>query len=48
MRYSINDRIVERASGRLVEQLPSEVTELWTFRRDGGRDWILSAVQQTE
>jgi len=46
MRYSLNDRLVERTSGKLIEQLPSEVTELWTFRRDVGGQWILSAVQQ--
>jgi predicted lipid-binding transport protein (Tim44 family) len=48
MRYSINDKIVERATGKLLEQLPSEVTEHWTFRRSGGGNWVLSAVQQTE
>jgi predicted lipid-binding transport protein (Tim44 family) len=47
MRYSLKDRVVERASGRLIEELPSEVTELWTFRRISGGQWILSAVQQT-
>ena len=47
MRYSLDDRMVERASGRVVEQLPSEATELWTFRRGRGGDWILSAIQQT-
>jgi predicted lipid-binding transport protein (Tim44 family) len=49
MRYSLNDRIVARDDGRLVEQLPSEATELWTFRRSaGGGKWVLSAIQQTE
>jgi predicted lipid-binding transport protein (Tim44 family) len=48
MRYSLNDRIVARNDGRLIEQLPSEATELWTFRRSHGGQWILSAVQQTE
>jgi predicted lipid-binding transport protein (Tim44 family) len=49
MRYSLNDRIVDRKDGRLIEQLPSEVTELWTFRRAaGGGDWVLSAIQQTD
>ncbi len=47
MRYSLNDRIVERASGRVVEQEPSEVTELWTFRRARGGSWLLSAIQQS-
>jgi predicted lipid-binding transport protein (Tim44 family) len=48
MRYSLNDRIVARDDGRLIEQLPSEATELWTFRRSRGGNWILSAVQQVE
>lgn len=48
MRYSLNDRIVDRKTGRLIEQLPSEVTEHWTFRRARGGDWILSAVQQSD
>jgi predicted lipid-binding transport protein (Tim44 family) len=47
MRYSINDRFVERASGREVEQGPAEVIELWTFRRARGGSWLLSAIQQT-
>jgi predicted lipid-binding transport protein (Tim44 family) len=48
MRYSLNDRIVARDDGRLIEQQPSEATELWTFRRARGGQWMLSAVQQTE
>jgi len=46
MRFSLNDRIVARDGGRLIEQLPSEATELWTFRRARGGNWILSAIQQ--
>jgi predicted lipid-binding transport protein (Tim44 family) len=48
MRYSLNDRLVDRKDGRLIEQLPSEVTEHWTFRRTVGGDWVLSAIQQTD
>jgi predicted lipid-binding transport protein (Tim44 family) len=48
MRFSLNDRIVERTTGKLIEQLPSEATELWTFQRARGGNWILAAVQQTE
>ena len=48
MRYSLNDRIVARDDGKLIEQLPSEATELWTFRRANGGQWILSAIQQTQ
>jgi predicted lipid-binding transport protein (Tim44 family) len=48
MRYSLSDRIVERTSGRLIEEFPSEVTELWTFLRARGGNWILSAIQQSD
>jgi predicted lipid-binding transport protein (Tim44 family) len=50
MRYALKDRMVDRASGRAVEGNagdPQEVTELWTFRRARGGDWLLSAIQQT-
>lgn len=47
MRFAITDSLVDRASGRTVEGgEPSEVTELWTFMRTRGGDWLLSAVQQ--
>ena len=48
MRYSLNDRLVARDSGKLIEQLPGEVTELWTFRRARGGQWVVSAVQQND
>jgi predicted lipid-binding transport protein (Tim44 family) len=48
MRYSLNDKMVDRASGRVVEEEPSEATEFWTFRRATGGHWVLSAIQQTE
>jgi predicted lipid-binding transport protein (Tim44 family) len=49
MRYAINDAVLDRATGRVIEgsREPSEVTELWTFRRDRGGPWKLSAIQQT-
>jgi predicted lipid-binding transport protein (Tim44 family) len=47
MRYSLNDKIVDRATGRVVEEEPSEATEFWTFRRAREGDWVLSAIQQT-
>jgi predicted lipid-binding transport protein (Tim44 family) len=50
MRYALNDAVVDRATGRVIEgdpNQPSEVTELWTFRRDRGGPWKLSAIQQT-
>jgi predicted lipid-binding transport protein (Tim44 family) len=48
MRYSLNDRILDRNNGKLIEQLPSEVTEHWTFRRGQGGNWVLSAIQQAD
>jgi predicted lipid-binding transport protein (Tim44 family) len=50
MRYALKDSYVERASGRVVEgdpEHPVEVTELWTFRRNRGAAWLLTAIQQT-
>jgi predicted lipid-binding transport protein (Tim44 family) len=49
MRYALKDTTVERASGRLTDGDPDhsvEVTELWTFRRNHGGAWLLSAIQQ--
>jgi len=46
MRFALNDTMVDRASGRVVEGGPQEVTEAWTFRRTAGGPWILSAIQQ--
>lgn len=47
MRYALKDVMVERASGRVVSTDTSEATELWTFLRQPGRGWVLSAIQQT-
>ena len=48
MRFSLVDQMIERASGRTVEGgAPGEVTELWTFMRARGGDWLLSAIQQS-
>jgi predicted lipid-binding transport protein (Tim44 family) len=49
MRYSLIDTYVDRGSGRVVEGngQPEEVTEVWTFMRPRGGNWILSAIQQT-
>lgn len=46
MRFSLNDTMVDRASGRVIEGGPEEVAEAWTFRRTAGGPWILSAIQQ--
>ena len=48
MRFSLIDRMVDRATGRDIEgNAPGEVTELWTFMRARGGGWLLSAIQQT-
>ena len=48
MKFSLIDTMIERMSGRVVSGgHPEEVTELWTFRRDGSGPWMLSAIQQT-
>jgi predicted lipid-binding transport protein (Tim44 family) len=48
MRFSIVDTTIDRASGRMVEgsEQPAEVTEIWTFLRQRGGNWQLSAIQQ--
>ena len=49
LRYSLVDKTIERASGRIVEgsDQPQEVTDVWTFVRIRGGKWELSAIQQT-
>ena len=49
MRFSLADKTVDRATGRLVEgsEQPTEATEVWTFLRPRGGNWELSAIQQT-
>jgi predicted lipid-binding transport protein (Tim44 family) len=47
MRYSLVDQIVERDSGRVLDGGPDEATEVWTFMRKRGGQWLLSAIQQT-
>jgi predicted lipid-binding transport protein (Tim44 family) len=49
MRFSLADRTLERGSGRLVSgsDTPVEATEVWTFARQRGGNWELSAIQQT-
>lgn len=48
MRFSLVDKTVDRATGNLVEgsDQKQEATELWTFMRSPGGNWILSAIQQ--
>ena len=47
LRYALNDQVVDRASGRVVEGGTDEATEVWTFMRVRGGNWLLSAIQQT-
>ena len=49
MRFSLVDKTVERATGRVVEgsDAPQEATELWTFRRSPNGSWLLAAIQQS-
>ena len=50
MRFSLIDLMIDRATQRLISGdplHPSEVTEVWTFRRDHGGAWMISAIQQT-
>lgn len=49
LRYSLIDRYVERATGRAADgtDQPQEATEVWTFTRAHGGNWLLSAIQQT-
>ena len=49
MRFSMVD-VTRDVSGRIVDGNPNEhvtATELWTFVRARGGQWILSAIQQT-
>lgn len=49
MRYELKDAIFERATGRLVQgdaDRPVQAIEFWTFTRERGGDWKLSAIQQ--
>src|SRR6266403_161546 len=47
MRFSLVDKTLERATGRLVSggDTPVEATEVWTFARQRGGNWELSAIQ---
>ena len=48
MRYSLIDRYVDRATGKVADgnDAPQEATEVWTFTRAPGGNWLLSAIQQ--
>lgn len=49
MRFALTDKTIDRTSGRVVDggDQVEEVTEIWTFRRAPGGQWLLSAIQQT-
>jgi predicted lipid-binding transport protein (Tim44 family) len=50
MRFSLLDYTRRLADGRIIEgsdRVRSEATEIWTFVRDRGGPWLLSAIQQT-
>ncbi len=50
MRFSMIDVTRNVSDGRIVEgneQVRTEATEVWTFLRGRGGNWILSAIQQT-
>ena len=48
MRFALTDRTLDRTGGRLLDgsESPQEVTEVWTFMRVSGGQWVLSAIQQ--
>lgn len=46
MRYAIKDVTLDRRTDRVVETGEPEALELWTFMRERGGRWVLSAIQQ--
>ncbi len=49
MKFSLRDATFDRATNALVDGDPANpvtVTEIWTFRRMRGGDWLVSAIQQ--
>ncbi len=46
MRFALKDVTIERNSERVVGNGPSEAKEFWTFARERGGAWLLSAIQQ--
>lgn len=49
VRYSSRDVNRDRATGKIVDgdaDHPTETAELWTFMRQNGADWKLSAIQE--
>ncbi|GJE27739.1 TIM44-like domain-containing protein [Methylobacterium organophilum] len=46
MRFSLRDITLDRRSGQVLENGPTEAKEFWTFVRERGGRWQLSAIQQ--
>jgi predicted lipid-binding transport protein (Tim44 family) len=49
MRFELAEQMVDRATRQPAASdigKPEPVTEVWTFRREAGGDWKLSAIQQ--
>jgi predicted lipid-binding transport protein (Tim44 family) len=48
MHFGLVDKTLDRTSGKIVEgsEQPIEATEIWTFQRSVGGNWVLSAIQQ--
>ena len=48
MKISLVDQMIDRATDRVVQgdDRPEIVTEIWTFMRARGGNWMLSAIQQ--
>jgi predicted lipid-binding transport protein (Tim44 family) len=48
LRYSMIDTTLDRTTNRIVagSEQPTEATEIWTFVRQRGGNWELSAIQQ--
>jgi predicted lipid-binding transport protein (Tim44 family) len=48
LRYESRDVMRDRSTGAIVsgEDRPAERTEVWTFVRRRGSDWLLSAIQE--
>jgi predicted lipid-binding transport protein (Tim44 family) len=50
MRYESTDVMRDRQTGQVLEgdpNRPTQTTELWTFVRQGGGPWKVSAIQET-
>ncbi len=46
-RFSLDDEMIARDGGRVIQGGPDEATEVWTFMRRRGGQWLVSAIQQS-